>query len=355
MMEQNNKQEWVKLGLAVALAVAGVALMVLGFYAVPIDEELLTLTGGEFTTIANHVKAEASNFHNRNISILRSNVEVSGITHLISGEGDVGSPYYGFLYLNCCADVKIHHCVFTAHRIYNIIGSAGRTVPIGSYDIVCMSSANVAITHCKQTTDITDDRYWGLIATNFCRDMVLEDCYISRFDAHMGITNCTLRRCTFGWQCMSVIGNGTLLVEETEVYAVHSFLELRRDYGSNWRGDIIIRNCTWYLLTENRYFPKQEERTVVWVENGGKHYFGYDCYLTESVEIDGLTVKEDSVTNVPLSIFKSYVPPYDTEDGERKYRPILPRSVKVKNIITERDVQLCERPELMVGTKFVLE
>lgn len=38
MMEQNNKQEWVKLGLAVALAVAGVALMVLGFYAVPIGE-----------------------------------------------------------------------------------------------------------------------------------------------------------------------------------------------------------------------------------------------------------------------------------------------------------------------------
>jgi hypothetical protein len=37
-MEQNNKQEWVKLGLAVALAVAGVALMVLGFYAVPIGE-----------------------------------------------------------------------------------------------------------------------------------------------------------------------------------------------------------------------------------------------------------------------------------------------------------------------------
>ena len=38
MMEQNNRQEWVKLGLAVALAVAGVALMVLGFYAVPIGE-----------------------------------------------------------------------------------------------------------------------------------------------------------------------------------------------------------------------------------------------------------------------------------------------------------------------------
>jgi hypothetical protein len=37
-MEQNNKQEWVKLGLAVALAVAGVALMALGFYAVPIGE-----------------------------------------------------------------------------------------------------------------------------------------------------------------------------------------------------------------------------------------------------------------------------------------------------------------------------
>ena len=37
-MEQNNKQEWVKLGLAVVLAIAGVALMILGFYAVPLGE-----------------------------------------------------------------------------------------------------------------------------------------------------------------------------------------------------------------------------------------------------------------------------------------------------------------------------
>ena len=46
MMEQNNKQEWVKLGLAVALAVAGVALMVLGFYAVPIGEILASVLTG---------------------------------------------------------------------------------------------------------------------------------------------------------------------------------------------------------------------------------------------------------------------------------------------------------------------
>ena len=46
MMEQNNKQEWVKLGLAVALAVAGVALMVLGFYAVPIGEISASVLSG---------------------------------------------------------------------------------------------------------------------------------------------------------------------------------------------------------------------------------------------------------------------------------------------------------------------
>lgn len=38
MIELNNKQEWVKLGLAVLLAIAGVALMIMGFYAVPIGE-----------------------------------------------------------------------------------------------------------------------------------------------------------------------------------------------------------------------------------------------------------------------------------------------------------------------------
>ena len=82
---------------------------------------------------------------------------------------------------------------------------------------------------------------WGLIGTNRCRDLVFEDCIMSRFDAHTGVTNCTIRRCRLGWQCLNAIGFGTFLLEDTELCG-QAVVHLREDYGCTWRGNFIIRN-----------------------------------------------------------------------------------------------------------------
>jgi len=306
----------------------------------PIDQATVTLTGGEFTTIANQEESRY-NYHSRNISIRRSSVEISGITHLITGELDHGAPYSGFIEVAECANVFIHDCLFTAHRTYMTIGSAGLPVPMGSYDLGLNSSCNVTVARCSQTTDIHDNRYWGLIGSNFCRDLLLEDCNFSRFDAHMGVTNCTLRRCRLGWQCLNAIGNGTFLIEDTDAYG-RAFVNLREDYGCTWRGKIILRNCTWHPLTE--------KRAVFAAQNDGTHDFGYDCYLPE-VEIDGLSIVEDRADDRPLFIFNDYIG--DEPQGEQPYLPIPPKEVSVRNIMTVRPVQLCEKPSLMPETEFI--
>ena len=47
---------------------------------------------------------------------------------------------------------------------------------------------------------IKDRTRWGIIGTNFCKNIVLEDCELSRMDTHMGVAGgYTFRRCTFGW------------------------------------------------------------------------------------------------------------------------------------------------------------
>ena len=56
-----------------------------------------------------------------------------------------------------------------------------------------------------ETIDIMDSRYWGLMGTNFCKDMVLKDRKISRFDAHCGVHNVTMQGCEFGYVTMKVI------------------------------------------------------------------------------------------------------------------------------------------------------
>ncbi len=310
--------------------------------AMPMDTELLTLTGGEFTTIANQEESRY-NYHARNISIRRSSVEVSGFTHLVTGELDHGAPYGGFLSVSGCANVYVHDCVFTGHKIYSTIGSAGKPVAMGSYDINLGTASQVTLARCTQTTDIRDRGYWGLIGTNYCRDLLLEDCDFSRFDAHQGVTNCTLRRCRLGWQCLNAIGNGTFVIEDTEAYG-YALVSLRSDYGSTWNGDMVIRNCTWY--------PLGDSRSVFAGHNDGTHQFGYTCYMPQKVSIDGLTIVEETADERPLTVFNDYSGSADIPAEERVYMPVPPVSVTVKNIHTSRKVELCAKPELMPDTEF---
>ncbi|MBQ8641538.1 MAG: hypothetical protein IJ480_04915 [Clostridia bacterium] len=314
-------------------------------FAIPVDLESLTITGGEFTTIANQWVSEYA-YHARNIVVRRSNVDIGGITHLITGELDHGAPYSGFISISGCAHVCVHDCVFTGHKIYSTIGSAGKPVSMGSYDIGLGMSSDVSLLRCSQTTDILDRGYWGLIGSNYCRDLLLEDCVFSRFDAHQGVTNCTLRRCRLGWQCLNAIGSGTFLIEDTDAYG-NALVNLRSDYGSTWNGDMIIRNCTWRPLGDNR--------SVFAGWNDATHDFGYECYLPRSVIIDGLTIAEDRTDDAPLCIFNNYLGKADIPAEERKYMPIPPVSVSVKNVHTHRPVVLCDNPALMPDTVWQAE
>lgn len=313
--------------------------------AYPIDEKALTVCGGEFTTIANQSSSEY-NYHRRNITINRSNTDIHHIAHYVTGEADHGAPYTGFISIEDCARVHVHDCTVTAHYTYMTIGAQGLPVPMGSYDINCRRTANVTFSRCTQTTDIMDERYWGIIGTNFCRDMIFEDCLFSRFDAHMGVTNCTLRRCRLGWQCLNAIGNGTFVIEDTEACG-QAFVYLRFDYGCCWRGDIVIRNCKWFPLTE--------KRCIIGAENDGIHDFGYICYITENVTIDGLEIVEDTAGAEPLYVFKDYLGKDNIPAKERRFMPVPPKSVHVKNIGTSRPVKLCEEMSLMPDTEFIFE
>ena len=319
----------------------------------PIPKDKLVLRGGEFTTIANQAESKY-NYHSRNIVISRSNVELCDLKHYVTGELDHGAPYSGFVSVIGCAFVDIHDCLFTGHKLYWTMGVVGLPSPMGTYDLGFNMASNVTVARCKQTTDIMDRDYWGLIGSNFTRDFVMEDCDFSRYDAHCGVTNCTLRRCKLGHQCLNTIGFGTFLVEDTEAYG-YAMVGLRSDYGSTWRGDIIIRNSVWK--------PMGPARSVFSGENDGMHDFGYECFMPQNVVIDGLTIIENDQADpsVPLTIFNDYskgskgltlsdepVP----EDAPRPYMPVPPVTVEVKNIRTERAVELCQKPALMPDTKF---
>lgn len=256
--------------------------------AIPIDETPLVIKGGTFTTIANREESKY-HYHSRGIEVSRSNVQVSGITHYIIDEQDHGAPYGAFIFVNKAADVVVENCVFTGHRTYETIGRANLPVKMGSYELNCGRCVNVSVKNCSQTNEITDTKYWGVFTSNFCKVLSLENCVFSRFDAHQGVENVSLRNCVFGHMGSQMVGFGTLLIENCEVRR-RTLVLLRGDYGSSWDGNIVIRNCV--LRPVN---PKEKEVTIVSGTNDGTHDFGYECCLPRKVLVENLVIDDSAI------------------------------------------------------------
>lgn len=296
----------------------------------PIDEETLILNGGIFTTIANHAE-RVYNYYGRNITIHRSNTKVSNLTHYNTEEGESGSPYRGFLNITSCAFVTVSDCFFTGHRIYSTIGRAGLPVSMGTYDINVFRSSDISFVRCRQD-NIMDRTRWGIMGTSFCKNLSLDNCIFSRFDAHMGVTNCTIRNSRLGWQCLNLIGHGTFILENTEAFG-RSLINLRDDYGSTWDGTVAIHNCTWH--------PVNEDSSVFSASYSGNHDFGYPCYMPVEVTIDGLTITDNNLAANPeyhgLSIFSNYDAKInEADDGTKRPYPYhTTRKLCVRGIRTE--------------------
>ena len=251
----------------------------------PIDSTRLTVRGGIFTTIANQAAAKY-NYFIRGIIINRSNVCMQGITHYVEGElEEHGAPYYAFIWPIEAADVTVKDCLLTPHRIYWTIGSAGLPARMGSYDLGANSCVNIRWENIQQTIDIDNLSYWGLFTSNHCKNLTMERCDISRFDAHMGVENVTLKDCKFGHMGVRCVGFGRLFMENCEVH-YNTFLLLRNDYGSSWDGEIIVKDCI-----HKPYFGSPSI-TLIDGANNGDHDFGYNCCLPRSIEFHNMLIDD---------------------------------------------------------------
>ena len=298
-----------------------------GITALPIDEKTLTITGGRFTTVANQAESKYT-YYSRNMAIRRSNVVVEGLEHRVTGEGDHGAPYGGFINIGDCAYVTVKNTVLTGHMTYRTIGSAGEPVSMGSYDISVNRALNVSFVNCSQTNDINDTRYWGILGSNYCKNLLYDHCVFSRFDAHKGVANATIRNSTLGHMGINAIGSGTLTVENTTVRG-WSFINLRSDYGSTWQGTFIIRNCI--------FVPARPARVaLIGGSYSGQHDFGYTCYMPERITIENLKIDD---SNHPEdyqgpAIFTDFNPQMTGDTYVEQFPYVRTREVILRNVIT---------------------
>lgn len=320
--------------------------------ALPIDETTLTISGGRFTTIANRAESKYT-YYSRGIAIKRSHVVVNGLEHRVTGEGDHGAPYGGFIQISDCSYVRVQNSILTGHKIYQTIGSAGVSVSMGTYDISLNRALNVSFVNCSQTNDIKDNRYWGIMGSNFCKNLLLDRCTFSRFDAHMGVANATIRNSTLGHQGINAIGSGTFTVENSTIYG-RSLINLRSDYGSTWQGEVVIRNCVFVPAG-----GKPTRASLISGSNSGQHDFGYTSYMPERITIESLHI-DDSKHPADYqgpAIFANFNPAMTQDSYQEKFPYVRTKEVILRSVTTAsgKSLRISDNPFMFKDVKVQTE
>ena len=296
--------------------------------ALPIDEKPLKITGGRFTTIANKAESKYT-YYERNIAIRRSNVLLEGLEHRITGEEEHGAPYNGFISIGECSYVTVKNTILTGHRTYSTIGAAGKPVSMGTYDLSVNRALNVSFVNCSQTNDINDSKYWGILGSNFCKNLLYDHCTLSRFDAHQGVANATIRNSTLGHMGINAIGSGLLLVENSRIRG-RNIINLRSDYGSTWQGELVIRNCV-FEPSDN----KSKQISLIGGSNTGQHDFGYTCHMPEKITIENLRIIDSQQGNDDgPAIFANFNQQMMDDSYKETFPYIKTKEVIIKDVTT---------------------
>ena len=235
-------------------------------------------------TIFNDAPSEYK-YHDRNIEVCRSNVTVQNFEHILDDDVETSAPYAGFINVLYATDVTVDGCVFQKQEAFSTMG-AGGTASMGSYEIHADYANNVTWQNCRQSNFFQPDGsvvYKGYMATNYCKNLVFDNMTSCSFDSHCALYNGTIKNSTV--EHLNFIGAGLCKLENVTVYTDGSSAAicLREDYGSTWKGDVVIDGLT---MKTSKETPTLSVMRAYWTN----HNFGYTCYLPKSVSINNVKI-----------------------------------------------------------------
>ena len=316
--------------------------------AYSVDDKPITLQGGTFTTYAN-LGGNASKWcgYHRGIQVSRSNTTVKNVVHLVEKEPEitdaaskeVSCPYVGFFYAKLANNVLFDSCVMTSHLKYKH----------GTYDTQAARANNVTWKNCTQSDPLNrfSQGYWGVMASNYVKNLTFDGCALTRFDAHCGVYNVTIKDSEIG-EVINLVGGGTCLIENSHLSsgAKNYFIRLREDYGGTWDGDLIIKNCKMSV---------KNNATAAYIVRAdwNEHYFGYECHIP-NLYVDGFEIKHLNGNDYSGSLYVFKKLNDSTEDyRNNETNPLFaPETITLKNIKhTYSLVQYAPNEKIFADTK----
>ena len=199
------------------------------------DIRPITISGGIFITWAASYGVDISDaaYTSRSMLITRPNVTITGMEHQVVEE-ETKVYYKGFITIVDTTNIRVENT--------KLSGRGGT----GTYDININKGNNVTFYNCTQYNMFDENGrvyneqiYWGIMGSNYSKNINYDHCVLSRFDAHTGVYNFSIKNCEIAQ--VNITGGGLGVLENCTVYRTHLFT-LREDYGTYWMGDIIVKN-----------------------------------------------------------------------------------------------------------------
>ncbi len=303
-----------------------------------IDDVPITLENGRFITRSNAAPPVYTSYA-RGISFERSNVTIRNTIHEITDEGESGAPYGGFIRWFALDNLRCEHLTLSSHKSYRDYNPDGSVHSVmGTYDVGGHQATNVCFYDCHQCNFYKDEanrvaynerERWGIMGTNYCKNLIYDHCTLSRLDAHAGVYNVEIRDTTISY--IKLTGGGRAVIENSTIIAPEALntplFELRSDYGSTWRGEVLIRNCE---------FVNREDATPFLASANWHNWsFGYTTYLP-NITVDNLTVahpgeKIYAFTGLTNDTGETIDCPTLRDGGENKNPMVIAATVSVRN------------------------
>ena len=328
------------------------------------DDAPLTVENGNFRNICCRTVAK-TNFiakyhsYHHGFSFRRANVTAKNIDHMMLDEPDLNVtsdkdkngdlkansakygtrdesyPYTGwYSFSNGAYNCTLIDSKMDGHTTYyEDKTTSNNPVAMGTYDLGMNGATHVYLINVTQydETGLADAKYWGVMGSNFSKNLHFDGCYFSRFDAHCGFFNGSIKNSVVG-SYINMIGGGLFVLENvTRLGNSSCFIDMRSDYGSTFEGDLIIKDCTFmgyngYNTATGQPVNEKNVRgngymiSTGW-DTANEEYlswdFGYTCYMPQNIVVDNFKTGIGTFhlfENIPDTAFnnpygKSYVAP----------------------------------------------
>ncbi|MEF2243687.1 MULTISPECIES: hypothetical protein [unclassified Paenibacillus] len=284
---------------------------------IPCDPNYLVIQGGSFFLTGNN-SGDGGQYKWAGFQIMRSRTTIRNqYVGLEPGCSDISmDPRKGFYGIYKCADITLENIRMIPSECRR---GGSLNVPHGTYGIHGERVLNLLL---KNVIAEGSHIHWGVVGTNLIKNFRVESCRINRIDVHFHCHNLYVRDSTIGLKGITVTGGGDLFVENTTVYG-NTFIQLRRDYGSRWDGDIRIRNC------KLRVAETEDHKSILSFDHEDK-YYGYDIVYSRTIKIEDFIIDYTSEPSDDSDMRLVYHPSLDTAGGRTIQFPL---SMKFKDIL----------------------